>query len=152
LLWVILCGCAREPVSVALAPHTAEEASPDTYFLPMSAPSAMNFLVRDVDSKLETGGTGGWRMTGKRPAVRLRVPRVTHLRLSADFWIEDGKVPMTVSFLIDGKVLAKESYAKAGAQHFEKPVDAAWLEAHRDIIVEMELDTPVKLFRIGFLD
>ena len=70
--------------------------------------------------------------------------------------------PVTISYIVNGRLLDKVRYDTPGAKHFEKPVDSSWLKANADTVVTMELDkawTPepgvklgVTLTRAGFLD
>jgi hypothetical protein len=47
---------------------------------------------------------------------------------------------VTVSFLVNDRVLDRARYNRAGSQHFEKPVPAGWVTAGQDITVGAEVD------------
>jgi hypothetical protein len=106
----------------------------------MSDEDAKTHFVQDITS-LETAT---WRWTGKRPTVRVRMRSAENLRYTIDFAIAETTLlatgPVTVSFLVNDRVLDRARYNRAGSQHFEKPVPAGWVTAGQDITVGAEVD------------
>jgi hypothetical protein len=85
-----------------------------------------------------------WRWTGKRPTVRVRLHSAENLRYTIDFSIAEATLlatgPVTVSFLVNDRVLDHVRYTHAGNQHFEKPVPDGWVTDGQDVTVGAELD------------
>ncbi len=46
--------------------------------------------------------------------------------------------PVTVSFFVNDKLLAKEKYSKAGSYHFDQPVPAGFLVADKPTSFALE--------------
>jgi hypothetical protein len=106
----------------------------------MSDEDAPTHFVKDITSV----SAPTWRWTGKRPTVRVRVRDSQNLRYSIDFALAEATLlktgPVTVSFLVNDKVLDRVRYARAGNQHFEKPIPAGWITAGEDTTVGAEID------------
>ena len=85
-----------------------------------------------------------WRWTGKRPTVRVTVRSAENLKYVIDFAIVEATLattgPVTVTFLVNDRVLDRARYARAGSQHFEKPIPAGWVTADQDVTVGAEVD------------
>ena len=83
---------------------------------------------------------------GKQPAVRVRMRSAENLRYTIDFAIAEVMLrntgPLTVSFLVNDRVLDRVRYDHDGSQHFEKPVPAGWVTAGQDVTVGAEIDKP----------
>ena len=62
--------------------------------------------------------TGGWRWTFDRPELRFIIKKTEGVHAVADFSIAGDTMkvtgPVTVSFFVNNKLIAKEKYAKAG--------------------------------------
>jgi len=106
----------------------------------MSDENAKEHFVQDITS-LEAST---WRWTGKRPTVRVRMRSGEHLRYIIDFALVEATLqvtgPVTISFLVNNRVLDRARYDRAGPQHFEKPVPAGWVTAGQDVTVGAEID------------
>jgi len=106
----------------------------------MSDEDAKTHFVQDLTS-LEAGT---WRWTGQKPTVRLRLLRPENVHYTIDFAIADTTLlatgPVTVSFLVNDRVLDRARYDHAGNQHFEKPVPAGWITAGQDFTAGAEID------------
>jgi hypothetical protein len=106
----------------------------------MADADSRTHFVQDITS-LETAT---WRWTGKRPTVRVRIRFAESLRYTIDFAIAETTLlatgPVTVSFLVNDRVLDHARYTRAGNQHFEKPVPAGWVTAGQDVTVGAEVD------------
>ena len=106
----------------------------------MSDEDAETHFVRDIFSL----GTVAWRWTGKQPAVRVRIRTSEHLRYTIDFAITETTLvktgPLTVSFLVNDRVLQRARYTRAGGQHFEKAIPAGWVTANEDATVGADID------------
>ena len=119
---------------------TAAEAGEAKSFVEMNDADAESYFIRDVRG-LEANQ---WRWTGERPTLHFVLDSVENLKFAMDFAVAGAVIeqtgPLTVSFLVNGKLLDRIRYATHGEKHFEKPVDASWLEAGGDTIVSAELD------------
>jgi len=106
----------------------------------MSDGDAQEHFVGDIASMEATT----WRWTGKRPTVRVRMRSAERLRYTIDFAIAETTLlatgPVTVSFLVNDRVLDRARYSRAGSQHFEKPVPSDWVAANQDSTVGAEID------------
>ena len=106
----------------------------------MSDEDAKQHFVKDI-TWLDAGS---WRWTGKRPTVQVRVRSVDKLRYTIDFAIVEATLrttgPVTISFLVNDRVLDRVKYPHAGSQHFEKTIPAGWITAEQDVTVGAEVD------------
>jgi hypothetical protein len=106
----------------------------------MSDDDAKTHFVQDITS-IQTP-TSRW--TGKHPTLRVRMRSAENLRYTIDFAIGETTLlstgPVTVSFLINDRVLDRARYTRAGSVHFEKPVPAGWVTAGQDVTVGAEVD------------
>ncbi len=98
-------------------------------------------FVRDISATLE-GST--WRWTEKQPTIKVLLIKTAGLKYVVDFTLPDATMnqtgPVTISFILGDRLLDKVRYAKAGYQHFEKPVDPAWLQTVNDTVLSAEID------------
>jgi hypothetical protein len=141
----LLSGCANIPDSYAppmqRKPLSGTEPSPVGHFVTMSDPNADAYIVKDVSPAAEAGS---WRWTGKRPEMRFFLETTEHLNFKADFSIAETTLretgPVTVSVLINGKVLDTLKYADAGEKHFDKPIPANLLRAKTVNFAALEID------------
>ena len=85
-----------------------------------------------------------WRWAGQHPVLRLRMRSGESLRYTIDFSVPEVMLrstgPLTVSFLVNGRVLDRARYDHDGAQHFEKPVPAGWVTPGQDVTVGADVD------------
>jgi len=106
----------------------------------MADEDAPNHFVEDITSLDATT----WRWTGKRPVVRVRPRSTENLRYTIDFAIAETTLPVTgpvtVSFLVNDRVLDKVRYTRAGLQHFEKAIPQGWIASGQDVTVGAEVD------------
>ncbi len=106
----------------------------------MSDVDAPAHFVQDITS-LEAAT---WRWTGKKPTVRVQIPSTENVRYTIDFALAETTLlttgPVTVTFLVNDRVLGHARYTRAGNQHFEKPVPAGWVTAGQDATVSAEVD------------
>jgi hypothetical protein len=106
----------------------------------MSDEDSKTHFVQDLTSY----AAPTWRWTGQHPRLRLRMRSTENLRYTIDFSITDGMLrntgPLTVSFLVNDRVLDQVRYARDGVQHFEKPVPAGWVTPDQDITVGADID------------
>jgi hypothetical protein len=125
-------------------------------FVAMSDADADAHIIRDVSP----GSDGSpWRWTFQRPELRFWVETATRQKLVADFVIaaatfrETG--PVTISFFVNGRLLARQHCPKPGKYHLEKEVPAAWLRTDTFTIVAAEADklwvSPADGARLGFI-
>jgi hypothetical protein len=106
----------------------------------MSDEDAKTHFVQDITSF----ETATWRWTGKRPTVRVRMRSAENLRYTIDFAIPEATLrvtgPVTVSFLVNDRMLDRTRYNRAGNQHFEKAVPSNWVTAGQDVTVGADVD------------
>ena len=137
-------GCQNMPGPVA--PPVQRQPLADFRAYGMSAivnmadENAKEHFVQDITA-LEAST---WRWTGKRPTVQVRMPSGENLRYIIDFALVETTLqvtgPVTLSFLVNNRVLDRARYAGAGSQHFEKPVPPGWVTAGQDVTVGAEID------------
>jgi hypothetical protein len=142
-LFVVSAGCARGPQPLPaqrqlLAPIRLDQVGP---FVAMNHPYATLYFVNDISASLSAGQ---WRWTGKRPALRFRVPVRERLSFAADLAVPELTMrqtgPVTIKFAVNEIPLDTVRYDTPGAQHFQKPVPAAWLKLDGENIVSAEID------------
>jgi hypothetical protein len=140
---VFLSACDRLPESYP-PPEQRQpvpginDLGPEAMLVSMGSPEADRYIVKDVYP-----GTGiSWRWTKKEPTVRvpLRSPRT----FSADFalWQDSFRItgPLTISFLVNGKLLDKIRYTTPGEKRFEKAVPPEWFTGGDEAIVALSVD------------
>jgi hypothetical protein len=161
-------GCARYPDPSAPPPQRAPvEAvslpAPPT-IVEMGGPGAERAIVKDI-----TGGqtNSSWRWTGQAPAVRVALKTTAALKFHAEFAIPEVTFretgPVTIRWMVNGRVLDTVRYARPGSEQFEKPVPPDWLKPNSENVAGAELDKiyvakgdgaklGVILSRIGFVE
>ncbi len=106
----------------------------------MSDEDAGEHFIRDISSQ----GTASWRWTGKKPTIRVRIRSAERLRYTIDFALPETTLqatgPVTVSFLVNDRVLGRARYKRAGSQHFEKTIPAGWVMPNQDVALGAEID------------
>jgi hypothetical protein len=107
----------------------------------MNDASAPQHIVKDVSPSLESGS---WRWAAKRPELRFVVSKVNDAKLLMDFAIAkltfDQTGPVSISFLVNDRLLEKVRYETPGSRSFEKPVPAGWLYTDRMNTIAAEID------------
>ena len=100
--------------------------------LAMSDPAA-DHMVRDI---LRADGLNPWRWCAQRPTVRISLLHDTTLKYYLDFTLSDSILkntgPLTVSFLVNDRVLASRGYDSPGRYTFEREVPPCWLKPMAD--------------------
>ena len=108
----------------------------------MADEDAKTHFVRDLTSN----ASATWRWTGQWPTLRVRMRSVENVRYTIDFAIAGAMLaktgPLTVSFLVNDRVLDRVRYNHDGAQHFEKAIPAGWVTAGEDITVGARVNKP----------
>jgi len=106
----------------------------------MSDEDAKQHFVQDLTSN----ATSAWRWTGQRPTVRVRMRSAENLRYTIDFNVARGMLqhtgPLTISFLVNDRMLDQVRYEHEGPQHFEKAVPGGWVTAGEDVTVGASVD------------
>lgn len=155
LLLILTCACNRGPVYYPPPEqrHPVEAQAPAmraSMMINMNDDDAPLHFVQDISSALE-GST--WRWTKKRPTVKLLLVKTKDLKYVVDFTLADATMqqtgPVTVSFFVGDRLLDKIHYAKPGYQHYEKPIDPAWVQTVTDTLVSAEVDKTYKDSRDG---
>ena len=121
-------------------PVSGPESSNLKHFIAMNDPHAAEHIVRDV-GELENNH---FRWTGQKPAFRFFLRSRKGLEFTMDFSFSGETMkqtgPVTVTWVVNGHELARETYATPGEKHFEKPVPPDWIGGNGDAIVSAELD------------
>jgi len=122
----------QSPTFENFKPHTSR-------MVDMSEPGAALNVVRDV-----LDGSGPWRWTLQRPAVRVKVGLRKDLNYLIDFTLPEVTFqqtgPVTIAFSIDDHVLDRVRYDTPGYKHFEKAIPPEWLETGKEVIAGAEID------------
>jgi hypothetical protein len=112
-------------------------------FLAMGNPETGDHIVADVGEHIEGAG---WRWTREHPRLSYRLPRTKGWKFHAEFGFPPPNFkdtgPVTVSFLINGRLLEKVRYTQPGDQSFEKAVPASWLRAGEETVAGADIDPP----------
>ena len=102
-------------------------------------------FVRDISSSLE-GST--WRWTQKRPTLKVLLITTRGLKFVVDFTLPDATMkqtgPVTISFFLGDRLLDKIHYDKPGFQHYEKPIEPAWLQTVSETVMSADIDKMYK--------
>ena len=152
-------GCARLPESFPPPEQRAPLIVPPRgalgYFLSMDDPNADAYLVKDVADK----GPGTWRWVYDHPVLRFLVPDVPRLKFAMDFSLPERTMretgPVTLTFMVNGKLLDRLRCEQAGEQHYAHDVPAGILRANAINLVAIDPD-PVWVSkadggRLGFI-
>ena len=129
-----LCACERYPESYAPPPQRPSFEDPERWerVIRMTDVDAPDHFLAGINNFLAIN----WRLTGKRPLVRLDVPTQlgfvkTRFKYHLEFGIPQASFgvngPETLSFLVNGNVLDRMRYAAAGLYTFEKDVPQEWI-------------------------
>jgi len=122
----------------------------------MGSPDVSTHIVSGIGGDLHDGS---WRWTGRSASLRLLATQTSGLKYCADFSLWDTAMlqtgPVTLTFLVNGKILDRVRYTTPGAKHFEKPVPAGWLSAAADTVLSAEIDkvyvAPLDGAQFGFI-
>jgi hypothetical protein len=111
---------------------------PEAMLVSMGGSEVDPYIVKDIYP-----GTGiSWRWSKQEPTVR--VPVRSPKTFSAEFalWPDSFKDtgPLTISFLVNGKLLDKVRYTTPGTKHFEKPVPTEWFAGSDQATVALSVD------------
>jgi hypothetical protein len=129
---------------LVLLPLSSCEHGPDYYSVPAQRtssddPNHWERIVRmtDADAPEHFLGdileplSGTWRWTGKRPSIRLRAPAHAQRAYFIDFAIPENTLkstgPVTLTYLVNGRVLEQRQYSTPGEYTFEKDVPPEWI-------------------------
>jgi hypothetical protein len=111
------------------------------HYVSMDHPNAMDYVLEQVVPALESGG---WRWTLQKPAFQFLLPTTESLKLRVDLTVPEITLqqtgPVTISFLVEDRLLDKATYAQPGNQRFLKPVPEDWLTTDRPVLVRLEID------------
>lgn len=134
---------------------------PDAMMAEMSDPGVALCIVKDIYPRTNPE----WRWTAQDPTIRLQLFSTDNLKFDADFtvWEDAFKStgPVTIDYLVNGKLLDKIRYTSPGGKHFEKPVPSGWLSPDHPATLALHVDklyvgsnSPTKfgviLTRMGF--
>jgi hypothetical protein len=144
-LALCLTGCVDIPDTYAppVERRPVTGAGPSLFgsIVSMNDPRAPQHIVKDISPSLESGS---WRWTGKRPELRFVVSKASDVKLVVDFAIAkltfDATGPVSLSFVVNDRLLEKVRYDTPGNKSFEKVVSAGWLYTERMNTIAVEID------------
>ncbi len=106
----------------------------------MNDPSAKAYIVSDIAPGVESGA---WRWTSQKPTLKFHLKDTQSLKLVMDLSIAEATLtqtgPVTISFLVNDRLLDRVTYSENGRRRFEKAVPAEWLRPG-DNLVSAEID------------
>ena len=138
-------SCSR-PTESSAPPAQQQEtrvADPPTLgrFVTMEDPIVKEYIVADV---VPAPPTAVWRWTLRNPTFRFRMKQIENLRFHADFTVQPTALkstgPVTITWVINDHLLAKETHSTEGFKKIEKAVPAEWLKSDVENIVSAEID------------
>jgi hypothetical protein len=159
LLLTILTSCQRAPDSypppIQRKPLDDGTGPAVGVIVNMNDTDATTHFVRDISPGLEGGR---WRWTYERPELNIYIASTTGLKLLWEFSIAsvtfEKTGPITVSFFINNKLLAKMACQKSGDFKFERPVPPEYLRANSRNLVSAQADklwvSPTDGVKLGF--
>jgi hypothetical protein len=161
-----LAGCGGAPESYSPPPQRqALVKRPHGLFVNMNDPDVDEYIAGDTIQRWLEAGT--WRWTHEQPQLNFFCDRARPLKFTMDFLLPHENFaatgPVTISYRVNGRLLAKVRYDTPGAKHFEKPVPAGWIQSNAPVLFRADIDPPwiapsdhaklgVVLFRAGFID
>jgi len=112
-------------------------------------------VVQDIPP----GEPGPWKWTGQKPTVKIVTRTNQGLRYVIDFTLPDATFketgPVTMTFLVNDRVLDSLHYKASGEQHFEKAVPPEWIEPGKETLVAASIDkvwvAPADGAKLGFI-
>lgn len=106
----------------------------------MADPDAQQYFVRDITSVLEAN----WRWTHKKPQVKLPLVEGKNWKYVVDFSVPSVSLqktgPVTISFLVNNRVLGSKAVEKDGRYQWEKDVPASWITPGKEVLIGAEID------------
>jgi hypothetical protein len=117
-----------------------ESAGGLSHFFAMSDPDAPAYLVKGFRQKND----GAWRWALEQPVMRFYLPALTQAKFTMAFVLPEQTFrltgPVTLTFSINGRVLDRARYEKAGEQQYTHEVPAELLKPKAVNIVAVEPD------------
>ena len=111
----------------------------ESNWIDCAKPGVARHLLRDFEDQADY-----WRWTHRRPAMLFLVARGDGVRFKMDFVLHrtcfEGRLPVELTVLVNGKEIGKRRYASLGNQTFEQPVPGEVLRSDGIALVETELD------------
>lgn len=105
----------------------------------MNDPAAESYFVSDISPGLEAGS---WRWVYRRPELKFYIEDDSNLKFEMDFAIPEVTLketgPVTLSVLINEKLLGKFRYDTQGQKHLERKVPPGMLKpkAINHVVIE----------------
>ena len=165
LSFTLSCSRPTESSAPPAQQQEARAADPPAVgrFVTMEDPIVKEYIVADI-VPAPVGSV--WRWTLSNPTFRFRMKQIENLRFHADFTVQPTALkatgPVTIRWVINDHLLAKETHSAEGFKKIEKPVPAEWLKSDVENIVSAEIDklytTPdgdkfgFIISNIGFID
>ncbi len=139
-----MAGCTTGPDSYPPPPQRPAPTAVGLrlgHFVAMNDPSADTYIVKDIAASAEGGS---WRWAHRRPELRFFVETDRDWKFEMNFSIPEATLkdtgPVTLSVLIDGKLLGRYRYDRHGEKHLLRPVPPGLLKAGAINSVAIEPD------------
>ncbi len=134
-------ACVNTPESYSVPeqhqPFRARMSDPE--YVVAGARDASRFFVRDIRMD-----AGLWRWTGAEPELEFTLGSRSDRKLVYEFVIHDATFkhtgPVTISFFVNEKLLARERYDSPGDKKLEKSVPAEWLQGKEKTRVRVQVE------------
>jgi hypothetical protein len=156
---VLVSSCQNmpEPYAPPVQRQPFEEGRPHriSRIVNMSDGDWMAHVVQDIPP----GEPGPWKWTGQKPAIKVVSRTNQGLRYVIDFALPEATFketgPVTMTFLVNDRVLDTVRYKASGEQHFEKAVPPEWVEPMKDTLLAASIDkvwiAPADGAKLGFI-
>ena len=153
LAMLALCSCEQSAEFYPMPAQRPAFFDPDRWerIVQMTDGDAQQHFVADVFEPL----AANWRWTGKRPLLRLNVPRlpahaslIYHIEFALSEYNFQTEAPVNLTFLVNGHVLDHEQYTAHGLFAFDKEIPQEWISSG-DTTLGAEIDRTFQLKNTG---
>src|SRR4051794_31247650 len=138
-----LSACSVEPRTFSPPPQRRPLA-PATAGLRMLLVMTDDSVVARIVQDASGGHADAWRWTGKNPTLRVRLADTKDLKYRVEFALADVTLkdtgPVTLTFLLNGKPIGKQTYGKAGSETWEAPAPPELLQPNAENTIGIAVD------------
>lgn len=142
---LMITGCTPLPDSYPVPEQRPTSHGPDPEglqaFLVFDNPRTPAYLISDF---LDAPPGQSWRWTNSKPTLRLNTAATENIRFRArgafPHQSHQSLMPVTLSVLLNGKLLGRTTYKAAGDFVFQKDVEPELLQTNGENEVRLELD------------
>jgi hypothetical protein len=140
---VLISACISTPESYPVPPQHRPfrpQVLTSTEFVGVGASDMSQFIVRDI----QAADPGVWRWTGAEPELQFILQSTSDRTLIYEFVVHETTFkdtgPVTITFLVNQRVLAREHYDKPGEKKLEQPVPEDWLQIGKPVRVAARVE------------